>query len=65
VNTLLYVSGEPGVGKTTLMAELTRRWLTYQLDPDDRGPARILYEDTQGAAPAPPPSASPSRTRPG
>jgi hypothetical protein len=48
VNTLLYVSGEPGAGKTTLMAELTRRWLTYQLDPDDRGPARILYEDTQG-----------------
>lgn len=45
---LVYLSGEPGAGKTTLMRELTRRWASYQLDADDRGPARILYEDTSG-----------------
>jgi hypothetical protein len=45
---LVYLSGEPGAGKSTLMAELTRRWASYALDADERGPARILYEDTQG-----------------
>lgn len=38
--TLLYVSGEPGVGKTTLLRQLTARWHRRPLAPDDTAPAR-------------------------
>jgi hypothetical protein len=46
VNTLLYVSGEPGVGKSTLMAELTVRWERLPLPGSPSAPARDLLRVT-------------------
>lgn len=47
-STLVYLSGEPGAGKTTLMRELTGRWRATQHDPDARGPARLMYDTAGG-----------------
>jgi hypothetical protein len=40
VRTLLYLSGEPGIGKSTLMEELTRRWTRLAVNPIADAPAR-------------------------
>jgi hypothetical protein len=40
VNTLLYLSGEPGIGKSALMAELTKRWTRLPVNPGPNAPAR-------------------------
>jgi hypothetical protein len=40
MNTLLYLTGEPGVGKSTLMSELTARWRRVPLEPSVDAPAR-------------------------
>lgn len=39
---LLYLSGQPGIGKSTLMAELTAHLRRLPLPPDDGAPARAL-----------------------
>lgn len=43
MNTLIYLSGEPGVGKSTLMAELTRDWSAVTIMPTADAPARVAY----------------------
>ncbi len=40
---LIYISGEPGVGKTSLMAELTEEWHPEPMAPEPGAPARIVY----------------------
>lgn len=40
MRTLLYVSGEPGVGKSTLMADLTAGLLRVPVEPEVNAPAR-------------------------
>lgn len=41
-HTLIYLSGEPGVGKSSLMAELTRPWTRLPVNGTPDGPARDL-----------------------
>jgi hypothetical protein len=43
VSTLLYLSGEPGTGKTSLMRELTAAWSAVTIDGTPDAPARVAY----------------------
>jgi hypothetical protein len=49
VRVLLYMSGEPGAGKSTLMAELTRGLYRVPLPPAADAPARDLLRQPLGA----------------
>jgi hypothetical protein len=40
---LIYISGESGVGKTTLMTDLTAEWTPSPLPPERGVPARTVY----------------------
>jgi hypothetical protein len=52
VSTLVYLSGEPGTGKTSLMRELTAPWSAITIDGSIDAPARVAYYTNPRQPPA-------------
>jgi hypothetical protein len=52
--TLIYLSGEPGVGKSSLMAELTRDWSAVAIPATPDAPARVAYFTAERPPPTEP-----------